>query len=137
MLFEWAYPYPFRKLFTLCPVFLCSWSSVNILNILGDDSRDHSFGTYAKCSEKTSIFYPLIRIRTCMYQVVRNVSFSKNVTYVLNEWSHIREIKLIHFTSMFHFCTLRKLQKTFGFLTFSGVIEMKNCIGMKLVNLRH
>ena len=37
-----------------------------------------SLGTYAKFSEKKYISYPLIRIRTCAYQGVRNVSFSKN-----------------------------------------------------------
>ena len=51
--------------------------------------RDHSFSTYAKFSEKTNVSYPLIRTRTCAYQGVRNVSFSENFAYVLNEWSLI------------------------------------------------
>ena len=36
---------------------------------------------------KTNIFYPLIRIRTCAYQGVRNVSFSKSFAYVLSGWT--------------------------------------------------
>ena len=34
---------------------------------------------------KTNISYPLMRTRTCVYQGVRNVSFSENFAYVLNE----------------------------------------------------
>ena len=46
---------------------------------------DHRFSTYAKFSEKTNISYPLIRTRKCSYQGVRNVYFTKNIAYVLNE----------------------------------------------------
>ena len=35
---------------------------------------------------KSNISYPLIRIRTCAYQEVRNFSFSRNFVYILNEW---------------------------------------------------
>ena len=35
--------------------------------------------------EKTNIFYPLISTRTCAYQEVRNISFSENFAYILNE----------------------------------------------------
>ena len=38
-----------------------------------------------KFSEKMKISYPLIRIHTCAYQGVRNVSYSENLAYVLNE----------------------------------------------------
>ena len=34
--------------------------------------------------QKTDISYPLIRTRTCVYQGVRNVSFSENFACVLN-----------------------------------------------------
>ena len=34
---------------------------------------------------KTDISYPLIHTRTCAYQWVRNVSFSENFAYLLNE----------------------------------------------------
>ena len=34
---------------------------------------------------RTYISYPLIPTRTCGYQGVRNVSFSENFAYVLNE----------------------------------------------------
>ena len=44
-------------------------------------SRDHLFSTYAK----TNIYYLMIRSRTCVYQGVRNVNFSENFVYVLNE----------------------------------------------------
>ena len=36
---------------------------------------------------KTNISYPQIRTRTYAYQGVRNISFSENFAYVLNEWS--------------------------------------------------
>ena len=38
-----------------------------------------------KFSEKMSISYTLIRTHTCAYQGVRNVSYSENLAYVLNE----------------------------------------------------
>ena len=34
---------------------------------------------------KTSISNPLIRARTCAYQGVRNINFSKNFACILNE----------------------------------------------------
>ena len=37
-----------------------------------------------KIFQKTNISYPLIRTRTCVYQGLRNVSFSENFAYVLN-----------------------------------------------------
>ena len=42
-----------------------------------------------KIFQKTNISYPLISTRTCVYQGVRNVSFSKNFANVFNEWSLI------------------------------------------------
>ena len=39
-----------------------------------------------KIFQKTNISNPLIRTRTCVYQEVRNVSFSENFAYGLNEW---------------------------------------------------
>ena len=35
--------------------------------------------------QKTNISYPLIRTRSCVHQQVRNVSFSENFVYKLNE----------------------------------------------------
>ena len=49
--------------------------------------RDHSFITCAKFPE--NITYLLIRTRTFAYQGVRNVSFSENFAYLLNEWSQM------------------------------------------------
>ena len=40
-----------------------------------------------KIFRKTNISNPLIHTRTCVYQGVRNISFSENFTYVLNRWS--------------------------------------------------
>ena len=39
-----------------------------------------------KISRKTNISNPLIRMRSCAYQGVRNVSFSEDFAYVLNGW---------------------------------------------------
>ena len=49
--------------------------------------RDHPFSTSAKFFEKLTFLYLLIRIRTrtCAYQEVKNVSFSRNFAYVLSE----------------------------------------------------
>ena len=47
-------------------------------------ASDHSFSTYAKFSEKQIFFtqwYAHVRVRG-----VKNVSFSENFAYVLNEW---------------------------------------------------
>ena len=46
--------------------------------------RDHSLSMYVNF-QKTAIHYSLIHRRTCAYQSVRNVSFSENFAYVLNE----------------------------------------------------
>ena len=50
-------------------------------------ARGDWFSKYAKFSEKLPFLTPLIRKRSCVYQRVRNVSFSKNFAYVQNEWS--------------------------------------------------
>ena len=36
---------------------------------------------------KTNISYPQIRLRSCAYQGVRNVSFPENFTNLINDWS--------------------------------------------------
>ena len=41
-----------------------------------------SMGSFIYCVSKIS----LMRTRTCAYQEVRNVSFSENFAYLLNEW---------------------------------------------------
>ena len=48
--------------------------------------RGHPLSTYVKFSEQLTFLTPLIRTRTCAYQGVRNVNFSENFAYVLNEW---------------------------------------------------
>ena len=66
-----------------------SWSKIICLESLkaAPDflAGGHSFSTYTKFSEKPHS-YSLIRTRTCGDQVVRNISFSENFAYVLNEW---------------------------------------------------
>ena len=52
-------------------------------------SRDHSFSTYEKFSGKLT-FLPLWYAPMCAYQGVRNVNFSENFAYVLNEWRPMR-----------------------------------------------
>ena len=48
--------------------------------------RKRSFIQYiCKIYRETNICYPLTRARTCAYKEVRNVSFSENFVYSLNE----------------------------------------------------
>ena len=56
--------------------------------------RGSSIKYVPKIFRKTNISNPLIRTRTCAYQRFRNVSFSENSVYVLNEWS-LRCITLV------------------------------------------
>ena len=46
----------------------------------------------------------------------------------------IAEYSLTHFNTMFYFRTPCKRQKTFGFLTFSGEIEMEHWANKELIN---
>ena len=48
-------------------------------------NRDHLFGTCAKIFRKTNISYPLMCTCTSVCQGVRDVSFSENFAYALNE----------------------------------------------------
>ena len=50
----------------------------SIVDLLGDDP----FSKCARLLEKLN--FPTIRTRTCVYQVVRNFSFSGNSAYVLH-----------------------------------------------------
>ena len=45
------------------------------------------FSHARKIFGKANISYPLIHTLTCVYQVVKNFSFSENFAYLLNEWS--------------------------------------------------
>ena len=45
----------------------------------------HSFSTYGKFPKKQNTSYPLKDTLRCAYQWVRNVTFSENFAYVLNE----------------------------------------------------
>ena len=47
-------------------------------------TKDYSFSRYAKLSEKLTFFNPWYAQGV---RGVRNVSFSENFAYVLNEWS--------------------------------------------------
>ena len=55
-----------------------------------------------KIFPKNNMSYPLIRTRTCAYQGVRNVSFSENFAYVLNEYPHFIVMNM-KFTSTLSF----------------------------------
>ena len=52
----------------------------------------------------------------------------------LDHESKIAEYSLTHFNPMFYFCIPCKRQKTFGFLTFSGEIEMEHWANKELIN---
>ena len=52
--------------------------------VVKKQSRDYSFNTFAKFSEKLTFLK-----HTCAYQGVWNFSFSEIFAYVLNEWSLI------------------------------------------------
>ena len=48
------------------------------------DKKGSSIKYVRKIFQKTNISNPLIRIRMCAYQGVRNISFSEDFAYVLN-----------------------------------------------------
>ena len=48
-------------------------------------NRDYLISTYAKCSEKLTFLTPDTHMYVCVYQGVRNVSFSENFAHILNE----------------------------------------------------
>ena len=74
----------------------------NYLGIVILLTRGHPFGTYAKFPEKL-IFLPLVCTPTSVYQGVRNVRFSENFAYELNEWSlNYIEFKILDFIVVFH-----------------------------------
>ena len=62
-----------------------SRSSINRVPSLLDPKEPMGAFIYCvrKIYRKTNIFYPQIRTRTCAYHVIRNVSFSENVTNVM------------------------------------------------------
>ena len=49
---------------------------------------------------KTIISYPVIRTHTCAHQGVRNVSFSENFMWLLNEWFPKYDDELIELISI-------------------------------------
>ena len=75
--------------------FKVGWKQVLYLHfslILLVGMKRSSISTYAKFSEKLSIFYHLKRIHTFLHQGVRHVSFfSENFVNILKEWT-LREI---------------------------------------------
>ena len=101
---NWITPESCKVLKTLWDHFLDIWTAYSQKRISNRYSslkrilRDHWFSTYAKFSEKiTKITYVCVSgvrtlffrkiLRMCAYQGVRNVIFSENFAYVLNEWS--------------------------------------------------
>ena len=47
-----------------------------------------------KMSRKNNISNPLVRLRTCVYQGVRNISFLENFVYVFNRWSQLSKSEI-------------------------------------------
>ena len=86
---------------------------------------DHSFNTYAKVFRKTSISYPLIRTRTCAFQVVSNISFLENFAHVQNEWLLSWCLVLSRVSSNFHIINFkhRKL-----IVTLSNFETLRKCL---------
>ena len=81
-----------------------------------------------KIFRKTNTSYPLIRARTCMctYQGVRNVSFSENFSYVLNEWSLAHMSYFTAFIDIFFVrCWKSKREKKDKFF-FSANVEINS-----------
>ena len=66
---------------------ICSYLVLPYMNIWRLFNVHNPSNAYANFSKfrKTNISYPLIRSRTLVYQGVRNISFSENFAYVLNE----------------------------------------------------
>ena len=77
-------------------ILLWQWNCKS-LNLTYYPSRLTTKGSFIyyvlKFFRKTNISYSLIRTRSCAYQGVRNISFSKNFAYVLNKWSLISSKK--------------------------------------------
>ena len=110
--------------------------------------RDHSFSTYSEFSGELT-FFPLISTRTCAYQGVRNVSFSENFAYVLNEWSltdfviqalpwviAICDLWEISYTRLSKFQTLLELEVSFecNKSAFISYWLVKKCVNFLLVD---
>ena len=109
------------------------WNSKNA-------SRDHSFSAYAtflywyahtQNFRKTNISYQLIRRRSCAYQWVRNVSFSKILrTYYMND-------PLAHFLPMLSLSVHFQLFcSTYCIISHQETLKQKANIGMKWVKSR-
>ena len=54
-------------------------------------TKDHSFSTYTKFLEKLTFFTPWYSMYVS-FSGGKNVTFSENVAYLLNEWSPIRQM---------------------------------------------
>ena len=68
--------------------------------------------------------------RLICYQIC-DVMKSINTWYRVRFWIYLLNYNsLTHFSPVSHFYTPWKRQKTFGFLTFSGAIEMWHCTKM-------
>ena len=68
----------------LCVLWIRRWKILSLIFRFFYLIYQGSFIQYVrKCSGKTNISYSLIRLLTCAYQAVRNLSFSENFVYVL------------------------------------------------------
>ena len=85
--------------------------------------NDSSFSTYSKFSEKLNISNVRVHIRGLEILLFRKMLRTRIKWMILINWKWFQTM-LIHFSSVSHFYTPWKRQKTKGFLTFSGGIEM-------------
>ena len=92
----------------------------------------NTFKKYFQKILSPNISYPLTSTHTCAYQGIRNVSFSENFAYVLNEWSLYCQPILSHCSL---FMPLNNIRKPLIFWYFSEGIKQN--IGLKLVQDTH
>ena len=99
-----------------------------------------------KIFRKTSISYPLIRTYTCVYQGVRNVSFSEDFVNILNECSPSIQrrwklnLRKNHKMINPYFLSLSKPEgvlKAFFWLTFGEKRVLKSLSGSKVILILH
>ena len=81
--------------------------------------NNSSFSTYAKFSEKLNISNVRVHIRGLEILLFRKMLLARIKWMILINWKWFQTM-LIDFSSVSHFCTPWKCQKTKDFLTFSG-----------------
>ena len=138
LFFATPLPWPFFQwlAFLLSPCVSKKVTSMMLLNVVLVHFCQVKFSnTFKKYFQKIlspNISYPLTSTHTCAYQGIRNVSFSENFAYVLNEWSLYCQPILSHCSL---FMPLNNIRKPLIFWYFSEGIKQN--IGLKLVQDTH